>query len=357
MRRTNLLRQFLLLSFAVFGASVLADELSEEERSSIWERFVQEDVNEDGKVSKEEMFRAVLIRAGLGRRVDQRQAALQVHWTFQRLDADENGTVTLAEIHDDVLATKAHLKSIAAEDRRLYEGRFSQCSYNALASTLIHFHGSTPEFKERERELMEKTRFVDPLEGSGMGAFFGWVPWTSYMVNSKAIDWNEGVVDLVAENFSCRAKQLPTVDAEKREITVRYADGERETLKRTMLDQLKRGPVMIWTPYAAVLSPVPKRWRHVTRIDDQTDVVVYGPFTHAVACFLKDDGRIAVCDGAVPDGVFYTDVETLVATSCAMPAFIRIRPPEGGTTIHARCRGVGDEQYNVVVAPVKGRSD
>lgn len=335
-----------VLSFGLVGP-ISAQDLSDEERESIQERFDQEDVNEDGLVSKEEMFRAVLIRAGVGRRIDQRQAALQVHWAFQRLDADGSGSVTLVEIHEDVLATKRHLRSIRPEDRECYEGRFSQCSFNALASVLIYFHGATPSFKDRDE--MERSRFNEPLKQAGMDGFYGWVPWTSFIVNSKSVDWNGVVEDLVAENFSCRPTELPKADTAKRMITVRYAGGERARLEENMRKQLERGPVMVWTPYAAVMSPVPKRWKHVEHVDDDTDVVPYGPFTHAVTCFLKPDGHIAVCDGAVPDGVFYTDLRTIVATASAMPAFIRIPPPDGGTTIHARIRGIKDEKYNVVV--------
>ena len=339
-----------VLAFAVFltcVSTLCAQDFSEEEKRSIFERFEEEDVDGDNSVSKEEMFRAVLIRAATGRRIDQRQAALQVHWTFQRIDANADGKVTLAEIHADIAATKQHLQSIKSEDRKLYEGRFSQCSYNAVSSTLIHFHGATPSF--RDRSDMEKTRFNAPLNEAGMGAFFGWVPWTSFMINSHKIDWNGTVNDLTAENFSCRPRQLPSVDADQRKITVRYDAGEREQLEKKMLSQLQRGPVMIWTPYAAVLSPVPQRWNHVEHVDDTTDVVPYGPFTHAVTCFLKPDGRVVVCDGAVQDGIFYSDVPTLVATASAMPAFIRISSPRGGTTVFDRCRGIQDEQFNVVV--------
>ncbi len=311
------------------------------------------DADKDGKVSMQEMFVAALSRTPDPEKADKQGIGMAIHWEFARVDADRDGAITPDEIKADISAAAAHKKSIAPEDAKLFEGRFSQCSYNALSSVLIHFHGATPKFDAREE--LEKAAFTHPLNVAKYGGYHGWAPWTSYMVNSDVIEWNGTVSNLRAENFSLRPEETPAADTAKRHITVKYAPGELAALEEKLLAQLRRGPVVMWTPYASIMSPVPQRWNHVEHVDADTDVVPYGPFTHAVTLLLKEDGRIAVFDGSTPDGVFYTDARTAVATSSAMTSFIRIRPPgEGAKTILERSAGIEDEGYNVVVFQKEG---
>ncbi len=323
------------------GGLALAEPLPDKVLEGIRRGVAAQDGNKDGKLGKEEMFIAALKRAGGPEKTNPQRVGMAVHWEFTRIDADGDGSVTAEEIGADIIAAREHKKSIAPEDAKLFAGQFSQCSYNALASVLIHFHGPAP--KAGDRKELEKVAFKDPAKAGGFGGKHGWAPWTSYMVNSGTIQWNGQVTDLVGENFSLRPKADPEADTRKRRITIRYAPGEREGLEKKLLRELRRGPVVIWTPYASVMSPVKGRWRHVEHVDDDTDIVPFGPFTHAVTLLLKDDGRIAVSDGSTPNGVFYTDARTVVATSSAMIAFVRIRPGKD-----PEYKGVGEYGYNVV---------
>ena len=331
---------------------IIGQELPEKVQEGIRRMFAAQDADQDGQLTAKEMFTAALARSKNPERANKRQIAQAVHWEITRIDADGNRAIDAEELAADLIAAANHKKSIAPEDSKRFEGRFSQCSYNALATALIHFHGATPKFEDRKE--IEEQAFKRPLQTAKFGGFHGWSPWTSYMVNSDAIEWNGTVNDLKAENFSLRPEETPTANLGEGTITVRYAPGERVALEEKFLRQLARGPVIMWTPYASVMSPIPERWKHVEHVDDHTDVVPFGPFTHAVTFVLKEDRRIAVFDGSTPDGVFYTDARTAVATSSAMTSFIRIRPRgEGQKTIAERCgrkaEAIKGDRYNVVV--------
>jgi hypothetical protein len=345
---TRLAATILLVVAVELGGQQLPEGLE----VMIERRFESQDANDDGQLAREEVFEFARKRNPDAGEDVLRQVAMSVQWEFGRIDTDRDGFITREEVAADVRALQMHRGAIEPEDAKLFEGRFSQCSFNALASALIHFHGPTPGFKDRKD--VESAAFREPLKSEGFGGFFGWAPWTSYMVNSGLVEWNGRVTDLKAENFSLRTKELPEVDLAKQTIKVSYAPGERAVLEKRFLAQLKRGPVIIWTPYAAVLSPVAQRWKHVAHVDDETELVAFGSFTHAVTLFLKEDGRVAVVDGSTRDGVYYTDFRTVTATGAAMSGFIRIRPPgKGRKTVFERCRRIEDERYHVVVFPVQ----
>ena len=55
------------------------------------------------------------------------------------------------------------------EHALFWEGRFDQCSYNALATVLDHFYGV--EAWNKDRESYEKRVFVSALDKFGLGAY------------------------------------------------------------------------------------------------------------------------------------------------------------------------------------------
>jgi hypothetical protein len=239
----------------------------------------------------------------------------------------------------------------ASSAKEMWEGRFSQCSYNAVASALDFFYGQpghvtdTPQF--------EKEAFYNPLKLAGYEPFFGWGPWTSYMVDSGKMVWNgQPVVDLKAERFSLRPESQPEIKG--RVIVVRYAPGERDILRQKLLTELARGPVVMWTPYAAALnSPFYPPWHHVSRLDDQTDIVPFGlDLTHSVTLFLHsgapDDACVEVTDCSASNGIYTTDPDTIVSTSAAMTAYVRMKSPDGKSIFENGLNGIQDDEYNVV---------
>lgn len=236
----------------------------------------------------------------------------------------------------------------ALDGARLWEGRFSQCSYNAVSSVLRHFYG--PPGTVKDRNAFEQSVFAGPLTAAGYGPYYGWGPWTGYMVESGKMVWNgRPITGLKSERFSLRPAQDPT--QEQKHFVIRYAAGEREQLRDKLLGELHKGPVVLWTPYAGVMDasdPHAHPWHHVTRKDDQTDLVPFGPFTHSVTLFLQPDGRILVTDCSVRNGVYSTDPDTIVSTSAAMTAFVR-RKGEGQKSMLDRgFTGIKDDMYNVV---------
>jgi hypothetical protein len=239
----------------------------------------------------------------------------------------------------------------AEEDAQLWEGRFSQCSYNAVSSVLRHFYGA--EGGISDRKAFEQKVFAGPLDAAGFGPYYGWGPWTGYMVESGRMIWNgKRVTGLKAERFSLRPAQ--DIIAEQRHFVIQYAPHERATLRETLLAELRKGPVVMWTPYAGVLDaskPGARPWHHVKRQDALTDVVPFGPFTHSVTLFLRGQDKVLVTDCSVWNGVYTTDADTIVSTAAAMTGFVRLKNRGEKSMIEKGFAGISDDAYNVVFFP------
>lgn len=230
------------------------------------------------------------------------------------------------------------------------EDRFSQCSFNALATVLDHFHGVPPGSATRGevRAEFERRTFLIPLEKSTFGEYFGWAPWTSFLVQSGTVEWNGNRVDdLVAERFSLAPRQLPLARADG--MLVRYQDGEEMELVARLLEKLAQGPAIIWTPYAAALDEGPRAWRHVRSLPDGARLVRYEPrMTHSVVVH-RENGRLWVYDGSRWDGIHEVEPETVVATAAAMVGNITARRAAGEDSLLTRpLRGVAGTDFNVV---------
>ncbi|HET6249062.1 MAG TPA: hypothetical protein VFE47_15295 [Tepidisphaeraceae bacterium] len=236
---------------------------------------------------------------------------------------------------------------------KLWEGRFTQCSFNAVSSALIYYYGPTGKVDDRDK--FEQSVFRDPVSAAGFGGYFGWGPWTSYMVESGKMVWNgKPVTGIKAERFSLRTTQQP--ELKNRLILVHYAPGEREQLCAKLMEKLAEGPVVMWTPYAGAQDgPFFAPWHHVSRIEPEVDAVPFGPFTHSVTLFAVHDkdghiepDRVLVTDCSVRKGVFTTDPATIVSTSAAMTTFVRLKSPGEKSILERGLKGVTDDQYNVL---------
>jgi hypothetical protein len=239
---------------------------------------------------------------------------------------------------------EVHFSSTKVENVLFWEGRFDQCSYNALATVLDHFYGV--EGCDSNRDDFQKRVFVAALDKSGLGGYFGWAPWTSYMAQVGTIQWNgHKVTDLKAERFSLKPKAIPTPKG--REMIVRYEAGEREALVKKLLDRLKKGPVIIWTPYAAAMGGG-KPWQHVRAVDSTTDAVRFSPnMTHSVVVNLEEC-KVKVYDNSWLSGVWVLKPETIVATTAAMTGSVRMDRGGGNTLLGKGFGGIKDDEYNVV---------
>jgi hypothetical protein len=231
-----------------------------------------------------------------------------------------------------------------------WEGRFSQCSYNALATVLDHFYGV--EAWTADRDAFERQTFVAALKPSRLEDYYGWGPWTSYMVGSRTIRWNgRWVDDLNAERFTLATKNIPQAQGE--EMIVRYQPGEKTTLKEQLLSRLEKGPVIVWTPYAAALDQGRSPWRHVRAVDPLTDAVNFRPFmTHSVVVHLEGE-KVKVYDNSRPNGTWVVDPHVVVATAAAMVGSVRVDRGNGKPLYEEGLHGKGlegatDDAYNVV---------
>ncbi len=231
------------------------------------------------------------------------------------------------------------------EHALFWEGRFTQCSYNALATVLNHFYGV--ERWTGEREEFEKQTFVSALKKYGLGAYYGWAPWTSYMVQAGTIQWNGlPVNDLKAERFALRPEEIPK--PEEREVIVQYQPGEQAALVKDILSHLKKGPVIIWTPYAAAMDRGRDAWQHVRTIDENEVAVKFSPnMTHSVVISLEGE-KVKVYDNSWPGGVWEVEPEIVVATAAAMTGSVRVNRGNGKTLLGDGFGGIQNDEYNVV---------
>ena len=106
-------------------------------------------------------------------------------------------------------ATEVAFPLLEVGDELFPEARFSQCSYNALATVLDHFYGV--EGWADDRKAFEDGQFVAALKRYDLEPYFGWAPWTSYMAESGRLRWNgRAVNDLKAERFALSNKRGPS---------------------------------------------------------------------------------------------------------------------------------------------------
>ena len=229
-------------------------------------------------------------------------------------------------------------------DGLFLETRFSQCSYNALATVLDHFYGV--EGWSDDRAAFEDGQFVAALKRYDLEPYFGWAPWTSYMAESGRLRWCGQPVDgLKADRFSLRTEDIPKPQG--REMLVRYQPGEKERLVKELMSRLDRGPVIVWTPYAAAMERGGKGWDHVRTAGPDTDAVRFSRnVTHSVVV-NREAGEVKVYDNSLPNGVFVARPEAVVATAAAMSGSVRVDRGDGKTLLGEGLRGVEADEFHV----------
>jgi hypothetical protein len=248
---------------------------------------------------------------------------------------------------------------ITPAEKKLLVWHFDQCSYNALGSVLTYYYGPGPTIDQANRSAFERKTFVRAINATGYGGFFGWAPWTSKMVDSGLMVWNgHRVNNLVAENFSLATKKVPQVlvqfDRQSHRYqfwaVVRFMPGERAQLIARLKTMLAKGPVIIWTPYAAMLDRTHPNlaWHRAKRKSPGHYMVPFNPYlTHAVAVFaIKHSQRVLVVDGSMLNGVYKTTPNNVVCTAAAMSASVRLK--WGGPTILSSCGDMQGDRFDVV---------
>lgn len=235
-----------------------------------------------------------------------------------------------------------------APSAKLWVGQFDQCSYNALASALVYLRGPVPHYSNRNG--FEHKTFVVPLDKAGYGAYYGWAPWTSFMINSKKLVWDgRAVTQLYARRFSLATGELPKV-VNPGLILVHYAPGERKKLIARLDRALHRGPVIIWTPYAAELDPRSHPWNMVKRVKHNLDAVPFNPnLTHAITVFRLGHGKVLVTDCSVWNGVYTTTPRMVVSVAAAMSASVRVRFGNRPSIFQRGLNGVRHDQFDVSI--------
>jgi hypothetical protein len=264
--------------------------------------------------------------------------------------------LTLAMLLLTATLARADDNSPSATEQARWVGSFDQCSFNALGAVLRYYQGTMPTFTDRQ--AFEKTTFQQPLNSTGLGAYYGWAPWTSYIVNTRKMPWGaDTVTNIRGENFSLATAALPVVEGGK--IRVTYAPGEREALREKLRAKLQEGPVVLWVPYAAAVAKINgitgNPWQHI-HTSDQDPHVDFVPFaaeiTHSVTVFARATGtppsaEALVMDCSVRHGIYTTSIDALVTTAAAMRASIRVIDSSGSSVFSRGLKGITGEAYEV----------
>ncbi|MHA1129369.1 MAG: hypothetical protein ACTSQI_11975 [Candidatus Helarchaeota archaeon] len=192
-----------------------------------------------------------------------------------------------------------------------WEGRYSQCSFNNLASVLDHFYGIPGMYPPEE---MFKRSL--PYEMRGL---FGWAPYTGFMVKSGRLVWNEQKVEnLDCEWFELKAKRIG--ERTGMIFSIQLDNDELLLLKREILHALKKGPLILWVPYGAGrfrFSPT-ANWKNVQLTKKSVYSAVVAWITHCIVVGGYINGQFQIFDSSDRNGVFLISPNQLIINSLAM---------------------------------------
>ena len=205
-----------------------------------------------------------------------------------------------------------------------WEGRYSQCSYNNLASVLDHFYGVPTTYPPEEI-------FKQALPPKMIG-YYGWAPYTGYMVQTQRLEWNSKAVNLNCEWFELKT----STEGVRSDNTFRIqlAEGDLNALEGKLLNYLQKGPLILWVPYgggAFRFTPF-ENWRNVKQGDKGEYSAVVPWFTHCVVVGGYEKGLYRVFDCSHPSGIFLLPKDQLLVNVIAMnsnPAVKRLAYIEG----------------------------
>ncbi len=203
-------------------------------------------------------------------------------------------------------------KKIEIQYEVKWEGRYSQCSFNNLATILDYFYGVPDEYPPEEdfkRALPSK-----------MAGLFGWAPYTGYMVKSQKLKWNaHQVKDLDCTWFELKAQK----NGERgygMSFFIQLAEGELEKLEEELVMHLKKGPLILWVPYGAGgfrFTPYAD-WKNIRKIGDNKYQAIVPWFTHCIVLGGYTNRLFRVVDCSDLNGIFLISPEQLIINVLAM---------------------------------------
>lgn len=237
------------------------------------------------------------------------------------------------------------------------ESRYSQCSYNALATVLNHFYGE--HYVEDDSWSMEngkpkKTKdgfFLDSLPAEYKG-YYGWIPYAQYILGDMAAngkEWNGQKVDLDYETFDIVGGEITFAGVSNSNVgklnvyDVKFKDGELESMTKGISKRLDDGPCLLWIPWAV-------HWGNVWKTEEGYRTGAMPNVTHAIVLESYDSEKdvFKISDNAVPNGNFEVTPEDLITKLLAMPELQKERDKLGitlkgveGTKYHTHVRKKG----------------
>lgn len=233
------------------------------------------------------------------------------------------------------------------------ESRYSQCSYNALATVLNHFYGQ--HVVEDDTWLMENGKpkkakdgfFLNSLPAEYKG-YYGWIPYAQYFIGDMTENkkqWNGQSIDIDCETFSVDGGEITFAGISNTNIgplnvyDVKFGDGELESITKGLSEKLEEGPCLLWIPWAV-------HWGNVWKTENGYRTGAMPNVTHAIVLESYDTEKnvFRISDNAVPNGNFDVAPEDLITKLLAMPELQKERDKRGVTL-----KGVEETKYHTRV--------
>jgi len=233
------------------------------------------------------------------------------------------------------------------------ENKYSQCSYNALATVLNHFYGEYSVEDDTwalENGKPKKTKdgfFLNNLPSEYKG-YYGWIPYAQYFLDEMAEnckEWNGQKIDVDYETFSISGGEITFAGVSNTNAgplnvyDIKFKDGELEGITKGLSEKLNDGPCFLWIPWAA-------HWGNVWKTENGYRTGAMPNVTHAIVLESYDAEKnvFKISDNAVLNGNFDVTPEDLITKLLAMPELQKERDKRGVTL-----KGIEGTKYHTHV--------
>ncbi len=236
-------------------------------------------------------------------------------------------------------------------DKIKTESRYSQCSYNALATVLNYFYGDDVveddkwEFVNGRPSMKTPGVFYQHMPDEYKG-FYGWIPYGKISLEKMmedGIEWNGSLIDIECETFAIEGGEIEykgdafTQLGQVPVYDITFKDGELEEITRGLAAKLEEGPCFLWIPWAA-------HWGNISNDGNVYRTTVMPNVTHAIVLesYNKETNEFCISDNSVQNGTFDVSPEDIITKLLAMPELQKGREARGGAPL----KGIEGAKYH-----------
>jgi len=151
-----------------------------------------------------------------------------------------------------------------------------------------------------------------------MSGYYGWAPYTGFMVKTKQLKWNSEVVILECDWFDLKTQRSGRREGDRYQINLE--EGELEQIQERLLICLKKGPLILWVPYGAgAFQYMPfSNWKNVKQEAQNQYTAIVPWFTHCIVVGGYENNRFRIYDCSHRNGIFLVSKDQLLINVLAM---------------------------------------